>query len=740
MKMTFTNKLILGFSLLSFGIYGIIYACAGYEWDPSYGSNYTPETFVDKSYSPLFLSGDMFYGVGHDNEHNSRFNDEIVQDWTSYFEGSLDSITVRYFLIESNANEVAQLQTFFTTKKSNATSLKWAKKIDINNEKLNSFISFLALSKKIEKVSVNIEESWSDEPLPEKKFYNPQLLKTFENKYNTTSDAFLKNRYWFQVLKGYFYSGDNENILAFFQKTENTVPKNTLYYRGLAYVAGVNYKYKRFALSNYQYSQVFDHCPTMRMLAAYCFHPQEQADWNQSLAIAKTNKEKAALWAIHGYYGNEEKAIEKIADLDANSEHLDYLLTRLINHQETKLSVNFNEKTVFENKKQVKADVNQSALALVSKIANSNITKPYMWRMACGYLETLNGNYDQAEINFEKAENQMPKTSLSKNQLRLLRFVNNLSRIDEIDATNENTIINDLKWLYDELSSNEESVFRYQNASSWSKSYLSALYKAKNNYIMSELFVSQPDFYKNENNLQLMKTFLMNKNPSEMEKIGASIYSINLKDINQFQAVRATFDNQIQAAIDFMLQTDSLQNAVLLGNPFNGSIKDCHDCDHAAYQKIKYTHIDFLNKIKLMQDNLANGLDVYNNNMLLGNAFYNITHFGNARLFYQIKIALPNSPEYNCKQAKMYYKKALESAVNLEQIAKCNYMLAKCERNDFYNQQALLYENPWDAESETINFKEWKGFNLLKNQCSSTKFYQDVIRECGYFKTYLMQQ
>lgn len=739
MKMTFTKKLLLGFSLLSFGIYGIIYACAGYESDPGYGSNYTPETFVDKSYTPLFLSGDMFYGVGHDNEHNSRFNDEIVQDWTSYFAGSLDSITVRYFLIESKANEVAQLEAFYTTKKSNATSLKWAKKIDINNEKLNSFISFLALSKKIEKVSVNIEESWSYEPLPKKKFYNPQLLKTFENKYNTTSNVFLKNRYWFQVLKGYFYSGDDDNTTAFFQKTENTVPKNTLYYRGLAYVAGINCKNKRYALSNYQYSQVFDNCPAMRMLAAYCFHPQEQADWNQSLAIAKTNKEKAALWAIHGYYGNEEKAIEKIADLDANSEHLDYLLTRLINHEETKLIANFTEKTVFDNKKQIKVDMNQSALLLVSKIANSNVTKPYMWRMACGYLQTLNGNYDQAENNFDLVENQMPKTSLSINQLRLLRFVNNLMRISVIDTSSENAITKDLKWLYSELPLSDESVFRYRNASDWSKGYLSALYREKNNFIMSELFFENRDFYKNENNLQSMKTFLMNKNLSEMEKIGASTYSINLDDINQYQAIVATFDNQIQTAIDFMQQTDSLKNWELPGNPFIGSIKDCHDCDHAAYQKIKYSQIDFLNKIKLMQDNVAKGVDVYNSNMLLGNAFYNITYFGNARTFYQTKIELTKNID-DCSRAKMYYQKALESAINLEQIAKCNYMLAKCERNDFYNQRALLFENQWDAESDTVNFREWKGFKLLKNQCSTTKFYQDVIRECGYFKTYLMQQ
>jgi len=76
----------------------------------------------------------------------------------------------------------------------------------------------------------------------------------------------------------------------------------------------------------------------MRVVAAYCFKPQENSDWIQSLAMAKDNEEKAALWAIHGFYGDEQKAIEKIYELQPKSEHLDYLLTRLVNNQEQKLS------------------------------------------------------------------------------------------------------------------------------------------------------------------------------------------------------------------------------------------------------------------------------------------------------------------------------------------------------------------------------------------------------------------
>ncbi len=753
MKKTFLNKLLIGFSLLAFCTYGVIYACSDDgEWSWYFDFNFTPETFVDKSYSPLFLSYGVFYGVDFDTQHNSRFNDEIVIDWATYLNGDLKKEEVKFFVIDSSATDVQKLHDFYRYKKSNSVSQKWSTKIDLKSKKISNFIEFLFLSKQIEKTSI-VENNWSYEPVIQKTFNDEQLIKDIENHFNSSSDKFLKNRYWFQTMKAYFYSSNNLKTLAFFEKTKQSVPKNTLYYRALSYVAGIEYKQKNYAKSNYLYSQVFDKCPAMRVVAAYCFHPQEQSDWNASLAMAKTNQEKAALWAIQGYYKNEKQAIEKIFELDPKSEHLDYLLTRLINNQETKISKDFSKNTVLENKNTVKDSLNQSALLMVSKIAESSATaKPYLWNIASGYLETLNGNFAQADKKFVQAEEKMPKTTLAINQLRLLRFVNNLSKINKIDSNNEQTILKDLTWLYTELPKTKEEVLRYQNASSWSKSYVSALYKSQKNNVMAELFVRDNNFYDNENNLHEMKAFLSKNNKSAIEKIGVRIYNVRRNDINDYQAVLATYANKIPEAIAFMQQADSIQNIKFYGNPFNGNIKDCHDCEHAAFQKKKYSQLDFLNTIKTMQDNVAKGDDVYTNSLLLGNAFYNITHFGNARLFYETNIiGFGSSPYYfrdkirkmitDCSVAKMYYQKAFEAAKTKEQKAKCIYLLAKCERNEYYNNQYNpskdSWENQFEVERSQINFLAWNGFKELKNKYSDTKYYQDVINECGYFKTYI---
>lgn len=785
MKRILLSRLFLVSSAVLLSAYGIIYACAGGDdWDFfGYNSNFTPETFADKSYSPLFLSGGIFYGIGFDTQHNSRFNENIKSDWATYLKGKANEATVTYFLIGDdkpkyysdekneikNKEEIAALHLYYKSKKENKSSQKWSKKLNLKDEKVKSFIEFLYLAQKIETVSIG-EDYWSYDPVVAKTFNDTKMIQSIENVYNTLSDPFLKNRYWFLTMKARFYSNDKQKAVDFFNKTESSVAKNTLYYRALAYVAGINYKQKKYAVSNYLYAQVFDKCPELRVVTAYSFHPKNESDWSKALAMAKNNKEKAALWAIHGYYKDEKQAIEKIYELDPKSEHLNYLATRLVNSLEQKINNSFQQnggenqatkpQTVAENKTENKAKIDNAAVELIAKIsAAGNTEKPYLWDIAIGYLQTLKGDYASADKNYNKAEKTLPKTELAGFQIRLLRFVNNLSKIEKLDDTNVKTVLADLNWLYFELPKTYKgNEFRYQNAAQWSKNYLSSLYKSKSNTVMAELFNESRysywndgnSFYDNEKELLAMKAFLEKSNKTEIEKIGADIYSLKLKDINNFQAVQATFKNKIPEAIAFMQKTDSVQYYKFLGNPFNGSIKDCHDCDHVAYQKRKYTYMDFLTTVKSMQEKLAQKEDVYTNSLLLGNAFYNISHFGNGRTFYEITIVGYGSSPYSFRNkmkemitdnsvSRMYYQKALEAASNKEQKAKCLYLISKCERNDYYNKKYNTINNYWEIQDDKVNFIAWNSFKILNKEYSDTKYYQDVIAECGYFNTYVNQ-
>ena len=524
-----------------------------------------------------------------------------------------------------------------------------------------------------------------------------------------------------------------------------------MYYRAVSYLAGIYSRLGDTATANYLYSKVFDKSPKLQTIAMFCFSPKEEKDWNESLNMAKNTDEKVALWAIQGYYNDEEKAIENIYNLNPKSDYLEFLLTRLINNEEIKINKTFKNQTVVQNKLAIKDTISKTVVALIDKMAQSGkVNKPYLWNVAAGYLQTLDGNFAKADSYFAKAEKEMPKTELAISQVRLLKFVNNLSKIDAINAKNETTILQDLNWLYFELPKSHPDNFRFENAANWSRNYIAALYKSQNNPVLSEAFLRDRNFYSDNTNLLAMKNFILKTNKTEIEEIASKIYEVKLDNILDYQAVLALYQNKIPEAIAFMEQTNEVKNEIFQGNPFNGNIKDCHDCDFAAFQKRKYTELEFLKTMQVMQDKIAKNEDVYTNSLLLANAFYNVTHYGNARSFYEGEIIGYGSTQFdfqdyyqslitNCSMSKKYYQMAFKAAKTNEQKAKCTYLLSKCERNDYYNDKYANINNYWEVENNGVDFIAFNGFKTLKKEYSNTNFYQEVIAECGYFNTFINQ-
>ena len=131
----------------------------------------------------------------------------------------------------------------------------------------------------------------------------------------------------------------------------------------------------------------------------------------------------------------------------------------------------------------------------------------------------------------------------------------------------------------------------------------------------------------------------------------------------------------------------------------------------------------------------AKSEEVSQNYFLIANGFYNMTYFGNARMFYDNRV--DNSiytydhktvPEENSGMALKYYLMALQASTDIEFRAKCTFMAAKCEQNDFF----MTVKKDYNGD-----FKSGIYFISLKKDFSGTTYYSEIIKECGYFRTYL---
>ncbi|HEX6428445.1 MAG TPA: hypothetical protein VF008_12195, partial [Niastella sp.] len=289
-------------------------------------------------------------------------------------------------------------------------------------------------------------------------------------------------------------------------------------------------------------------------------------------------------------------------------------------------------------------------------------------------------------------------------------------------------------------------TFRRATAFEWIKRTLADRYIKQKEFLKAVCFSNYQAFYTNNSSIEAMKSFLNKSNKTPYESLCAKLYTMTTNDLVEYQAIRLTYEDKLEEAIAKTAGVPAGRE--LPGNPFNGRLQDCHDCDHEAPQKIKYTRLSLLRKMKDMEDKIKAGSEVYSNAMLVANAHYNLTHYGNARAFYECKVLgefhySPFSIDStfrdfltDMKLATKYYTLALNAAKTDEQKAKCHFMLAKCERNQWYN--GTIFNNnkyEYGNQSQQPDFLPWNGFKALQ-QYQNTQFYKEAIKECGYFRTY----
>ncbi len=699
----------------------IILACAG-DWGPEYGtSNFTPEIFVDSAYSPFFYSEQFYYGIGHDEAQITRWKYDLIPEWNSWLNKALSCEKVDYLL---NAAGLAAIDS--------------AAKTSPPGKKVTDFFHYLRLAKQCEAFSLTpIPSPWEQDSTQRKTPFDARGLdRLLEQGLTSTTDPFLRERYWFQLLRSRFYNGTPQGTIQTFDAYSQHFPKNKLWYRCLAYTAGACRKQHDYAKANYYYSRVFDSCNELKTTAHFSFHPQEESDWQATLALCRTTEEKTTLWQMLGiFYADPIRSIDRIYALDPRSEKLELLLSRAINISEQRFGAgqitNDDERPYTQN------DSSDRALTiLVSHIAAAgNTAKPWVWQMAAGYLHMLDHQYTTASGDFKKAESAAPRERLPQAQLRLLKLLNTMAAAPTMDAGLEQQITPDMSWLLQYDKRPGETILRTEAAINWLKHNISGKYHRAGDKIRSECWLSRAVFYTDPNNVNALKAFLAKPNKTSWEQVCARASTIQLPDIFEYQAISLAMDDHLDEALAAMKQAAPGCNDILPGNPFNARINDCHDCDFDARQKIKYTKLAFVQKLRDIKNNISKSQDVYTNAVLLGNAQYNATFYGNARAFYTCKVIVPDDAVghdsnfdarlNNMRTAMKYYTLALNAAQNNEQKAKCQYLLAKCQRNQWYNHPIGKGD-----------FIAWGGFKALRSY-AGTNYYKDVIRECGYFKTYI---
>lgn len=780
MKKKILKTLVVGslVSLFSYGFY--VYGCAG-DWRGSgYASIFSPEITVNnKHYEPFFYDDYSTFYNGYSIESTTGlFKEETINDWTTYLK-KYKSEVVEYYLFDKDLNEILAKVGKSKHVEAELNKQKVKHSLDLSDEKSRHFVLFLMIARGVETYSNQTYDYWDYDNRKQLNADNSLTAKVENLYYKEVSqnDTFFKNRIWFQVLRTKFYSNDKAAVITFFNETSAAQPKNTLYYRGLSYVAGAYKKMGDFQKSNELFALVFTASKPLMAASLFDYKPLEKAAFESTVKTAANQATKEALYALQGYYTNSFDALQELYKMNANSPHIDFLLSRWVNINEQSINTYTGYETldidVKKVKKELKSKVDEGELKWINEVAASGkVNNPFIWKASAGYFNTLVGDYKKA-TNFLNAANTLVINDGQKEQIRSLNLLNNLLSVNKINKTAEEKLLADVSWIisndaypgYAENLDASEKFERLNYLQNFTKKYISALYQKEGDKLMSELTYPIKGFYKDQKQSVAMEKLLLTNNRSSWQNAFVNVYPYKFQDLYESRGIYLFYEDKIDEAIaefekitpfenrEYNWEKEQYETKMVdykkeqfPGNPFNGKIKDCNDCDHLAKQPVKYSQLEFLKKIKEMKAKIAAGEDVFNNALLVGNAFYNTSYFGNGRFFYYNAIINEYGNNIGNEHAKMlygmenvtkYYKMAQHAALDNEQKAKMAYLFSKAERNHFYTTEYFMGIDGYWGYHEGADFKAWQGFIDLKNQFSDTKYYKDVIAECGYFSKYM---
>ncbi|MCW3124815.1 MAG: hypothetical protein JWO03_473 [Bacteroidetes bacterium] len=731
---------------------GTLIYCAWMDFDNRELSSFAPEVIHNDAYKPFFYTNDYFYNSPE--FVSTDFKETNLNEWYIFFDSKVTKADLEMLMYagDSNLNDLHALILNLSHKIPAPSSIfKYASNGILkvaDTKKQMEFLRYLYYARRCEPYVIRYKENeWETVdpfigPQPEK----DSLLADGQKLLKEVKSSFIRQRCHFQIVRMLYMSGDYDGCttyLASHKKEIEGAGTLSIRYRTMSYAALAAHYSKHYAISNYLYSRIFDSFPPLRQNAMLFYHPAEDSDWHQSLAMATTPHEKAVLWAMTGIANlDEPTAISEIYKLEPSSDLLDLLLVRAAN-----LAEGMNTPSDEQKMKMDTAYRRHAYEVIKRNMSDERLHNPALWSLCAGYC---NNDMDDADRFYDRAISQARGDTLLIAQVHLLQVWNRIYRTTQIDTHTDSMLLADLIWVEQRDAPLRTSVARLSI-----REAISGLYLQAHDTMMAQVAVGHLwlDYFTLDSNAYHMIAFIENKAHTPLQDYLIRGYSTSTYDMWYALGMIDIFKGDLSAAKTKWLRSGNLTGDTLFADPFLIHIRDCHDCDHDAAQKKRYSRMDFLdNMIGLERTAQANKSKAAETYYQMANGFYNITYSGNNRMFYSNcflygyeAAALEGSNGYygptplhgvssdslhiaTTDVALRYYLKARDTSRDKEFKARCTYMAAKCS--------GFNYQEP-DLTHDQVDELYSPYFKELQEKYSNTAYARDLIHECTYFRNYM---
>ncbi|CAN5379797.1 hypothetical protein BH11BAC3_BH11BAC3_02140 [soil metagenome] len=626
-------------------------------------------------------------------------------------------------------------------------------------------IDYLNFAKKCSPYNQVVGDPWertSAARIPQRKQFMEQALQNIK----LIKDEDIKLRYAFLAIRLAFYNEDQLMVKNIYEQYFSTrKKKNIIDYWSLYFATMIK---QQTASSNYSASLVFSEAPDKRFMISFKY--DKTIPLPQTLALAKTDKERAAIYLLDGIktparaLGN----IKSIYRLNPQNKGLAFLILREINKIEdwifTPYYTNFPpsliegvgrnkmEKRIVKDKLYAK-----ELLLFLQQITLSSTENPLVIKSSIAYLLYVTGDYSSALSSIAKLQKNYRLTAKIKGQLSIVyalcktaqQPINSAVILDgiktviikEFESRNYKFIFAIAREL--EFKNNTTDAAALLSKLNYEGEWSSNIFWKKRQMdadryqdYYGNYFYYIDEEYKTGEIKDLLKAVEQYATADSFSKWKLQTLKIDLNRLYDLLGTKYIRLNKLDTALYWFQKlpesywsNNDNYNYYLRANPFYTNFYNEHktlaeDSAHFTKKTIVKQLLYYLRKA----ENVTNkNRDYYY--FLSGNCYLNMTQYGNSwmmRRYYWTsamqRTSMPDDIEYfTCGFAKQYYLKAKAvstskrfSALNLRMAARCEaYSL-----NFLYNDK-----------------KQNKYLTQIKQQYPM--YYDDMVSNCESFGAYL---
>lgn len=705
---------------------------------------FDPELTAEPGYRPLYFTWNQFY---EDWGADRSRHDSNLREWEDYFKGSLSRSEIDSLIYQFDTAFLQSLKCYITECNipDTARGSFWKCARALKNAGDRDFLDYLIFARACEPL-VDYLPWWSQKKEGENRAKMLELAYTGRKQLDACRSDVLKLRYGYQLVRLAHYAGEWKLSAAWYDTL--VAPSKVLSvikYWSLEQKAGALRSLGMEAEAAHLFSVVFDQCPERREASLLSFRIRSDSVWNACMALCESPREKTTLCFLRALSSdaNTLEEMKTIESIDPSSDQLNVLLVRDINEIEDQM-FHVRKMDPYEEywdrqepKTTYPDDMSQDLHAFIAAcLGSGKVRNPVLWKLALGYTEYLMGKVDESRRTLTGLL-QASRDTTVRREIDLFLIGLNVAKIQH-----DNRYVEDTLFVAVNETGHEKLQQHFLNT-------MESVCAADGETARSLLCNHDIRFLQHERDIEAVDRLIAWNDRKDKtafdnflasERFGFESPGVALSDL---KGTILFGQNRLQEAVESFKETHVPSR--LRADPFSIRIKDCRDCDFAEFRDGKFDKQTVAESILVLQRKIVEDpAHSARYHFLLGNAYYNITYFGNctealvyernADLMWHFEIGEhPGNNFFDCSRARACYDSAMHLAEGLgdmELAAECAFMAAKCEQNTYYT----TVKKDEDGRIKNSTYRTY--FSRLKKEYSNTAFYARAINECKYFSTF----